>query len=90
MQMEMGKKEAGMGVVWGRRRAAPPPEEDDGEVERSRATKAKNDPLSVYGATLLKLRHGSAQAFTAAPPDGDGRNGGGDDGAASAQSKQTN
>ncbi|RLN00533.1 uncharacterized protein C2845_PM06G03510 [Panicum miliaceum] len=124
-QMQMGKKEAGMEVVWGRRRAAPPLKEDGDEVERSRATKAKNDPLSVYGiqpplflpfsacqeprfawrcicwtyrwiierllvfveATLLKLRHGSVQAFTAAPPDG--TNGGGDDGAASAQSKQT-
>ncbi|PAN17704.1 hypothetical protein PAHAL_3G150700 [Panicum hallii] len=86
-QMQMGKKEAGMEVVWGRRRAAPPLEEDGDEVERSRATKVKNDPLSVYEATLLKLRHGSVQAFTAAPPDG--TNGGGDDGAASARSKQT-
>ena len=55
--MQMGNKEAGKGMeaVWGRRRAAPPPEDDDGEVERSRATKAKNDPLSVYGkpATVL-------------------------------------
>ncbi|KAG2616974.1 hypothetical protein PVAP13_3NG177636 [Panicum virgatum] len=90
--MQMGNKEAGKGMeaVWGRRRTAPPPEDDDGEVERSRATKAKNDPLSVYEATLLKLRHGSVQAFTAALPDGDGTNGGGDDGAASAQGKQTN
>jgi hypothetical protein len=49
--MQMGNKEAGKGMeaVWGRRRTAPPPEDDDGEVERSRATKAKNDPLSVYG-----------------------------------------
>lgn len=39
-------------------------------------------------ATLLKLRHGSVQAFTAAPPDA--TNGGGDGGAVSAQSKQTN
>ncbi|CAN6327053.1 unnamed protein product [Urochloa humidicola] len=82
------RNEAGMEMVWGRRRAAPPPEEDD-EVERSRSTKAKNDPLSVYEATLLKLRRGSVQAFTAAPPDG--TNGGGDDGAAaSAQNKQAN
>ncbi|RCV16185.1 hypothetical protein SETIT_3G117600v2 [Setaria italica] len=86
--MEMRKKEAGMEMVWGRRRAAPPPEEDD-EVERSRSAKAKNDPLSVYEATLLKLRHGSVQAFTAAQPD-DGTNGGGDDGAAGAQSKEAN
>ncbi|KAF8724798.1 hypothetical protein HU200_020735 [Digitaria exilis] len=85
--METGKKEAAMEMVWGRRRAAPPPDEDD-EVERTRATKTKNDPLSVYEATLLKLRHGSVQAFTAAPPDA--TNGGGDGGAVSAQSKQTN
>ncbi|CAN6336570.1 unnamed protein product [Urochloa humidicola] len=78
-----------MEMVWGRRRAPPPPEGDD-EIERSRSTKAKNDPLSVYEATMLKLRRGSVQAFTAAPPDG--TNGGGRDGAAtaSAQNKQTN
>ncbi|CAL4909908.1 unnamed protein product [Urochloa decumbens] len=90
-EMEMGRMNvAGMvDMVWGRRRAAAPPEED--EFERSRSTKAKNDRLSVYEATMLKLRRGSVQAFTAAPPDGT-TNGGGDDGAAaaSAQNKQTN
>jgi hypothetical protein len=38
---------------------------------------------------MLKLRHGSVQAFAAAVPDEDGANGGGGSGAASAQSKQT-
>ncbi|KAL6841544.1 hypothetical protein ACP4OV_028687 [Aristida adscensionis] len=70
MQMEMENREAAMEtMVFGRRRPRPPSESPELETERSRSAKTKNDPLSVYEATLLKLRHASVQAFMA-PLDG--------------------
>ncbi|KAL6610638.1 hypothetical protein ACP70R_040607 [Stipagrostis hirtigluma subsp. patula] len=80
MEMAMEKRDAGMEMFWGRRRPRPllPPEEE--EMDGSRSAKPKNHPLSVYEATLLKLRNGSAQTFTA-PLDASKSNGGDDDGA---------